>query len=78
MDAKRQITFRFKDEYGKASKKDKGVILDRMCETLGIGRNTARLCFDVPVHCQGFRCVGLVGSRWRWFGSRGGASFEFG
>ena len=32
MATKRQITLRFKDEYAKASKKDKGVILDRMCE----------------------------------------------
>lgn len=42
MATKRQITLRFKDEYEKASKKDKGVILDRMCETLKIGRSTAR------------------------------------
>lgn len=42
MATKRQITLRFKDEYAKASKKDKGVILDRMCETLKIGRSTAR------------------------------------
>ena len=32
MAAKQQITFRFKAEYEKASKKDKGVVLDRMCE----------------------------------------------
>ena len=42
MATKHQITLRFRDEYAKASKKDKGVILDRMCETLGIGRSTAR------------------------------------
>ena len=42
MATKHQITLRFRDEYAKASKKDKGVILDRMCETLGIGRNTTR------------------------------------
>lgn len=42
MATKRQITLRFKDEYAKASKKDKGVIPDRMCETLKIGRSTAR------------------------------------
>ena len=42
MAAKHQITLRFRDEYAKASKKDKGVILDRMCETLGIDRSTAR------------------------------------
>ena len=42
MATKRQITFRFRAEYEKASKKDKGVILDRMCETLDIGRSTAR------------------------------------
>ena len=32
MAAKQLITFRFKAEYEKASKKDKGVVLDRMCE----------------------------------------------
>ena len=42
MATKHQITLRFKDEYAKASKKQKGVILDRMCETLNIGRSTAR------------------------------------
>ena len=36
MATKRQITLRFKDEYAKASKKDKGVILDRMRETLNV------------------------------------------
>ena len=41
MATKHQITLRFRDEYAKASKKDKGVILDRMCETLGMGRSTA-------------------------------------
>ena len=42
MAAKRQVTLRFRDEYVRASKKQKGVILDRMCESLGIGRSTAR------------------------------------
>ena len=42
MATKRRITLRFRDEYVKASKRDKGVILDRMCATLGIGRSTAR------------------------------------
>ncbi|WP_259326930.1 transposase [Bifidobacterium pseudocatenulatum] len=42
MAAKRQVTLRFRDEYMRASKKQKGVILDRMCESLGIGRSTAR------------------------------------
>ncbi|WP_370611226.1 hypothetical protein [Bifidobacterium longum] len=42
MATKRQVTLRFRDEYVRASKKQKGVILDRMCETLGIGRSTAR------------------------------------
>ena len=37
MATKRQVTLRFRDEYVRASKKQKGVILDRMCETLGIG-----------------------------------------
>ena len=42
MTTKRQVTLRFRDEYVRASKKQKGVILDRMCETLGVGRSTAR------------------------------------
>ena len=42
MAAKRQVTLRFRDECMRASKKQKGVILDRMCESLGIGRSTAR------------------------------------
>ena len=40
MAAKQQITFRFKAEYEKASKKDKGVILDRMCETRANARRS--------------------------------------
>ena len=42
MATKHQITLRFRDEYAKASKRDKSVILDRMCETLGIDRSTAK------------------------------------
>lgn len=42
MATKRQITLRFRDEYMKASKKDKGRILDEMCSVLAIGRSTAR------------------------------------
>lgn len=37
MATKRQITLRFRDEYMKASKKDKGRILDEMCSVLAIG-----------------------------------------
>jgi len=42
MATKRQVTLRFRDEYMKASKKDKGRILDEMCSVLAIGRSTAR------------------------------------
>ncbi|MBM6700257.1 transposase, partial [Bifidobacterium pullorum subsp. saeculare] len=42
MAAKRQVTLRFRDEYVRASKKRKGVILDRMRETPGVGGGTAR------------------------------------
>ncbi|WP_243390278.1 hypothetical protein [Bifidobacterium margollesii] len=42
MATKRQVTLRFRDEYMKASKKDKGRILDEMCSVLEIGRSTAR------------------------------------
>ena len=42
METKRQVTLRFRDEYMKASKKDKGRILDEMCSVLKIGRSTVR------------------------------------
>ncbi|WP_181281259.1 hypothetical protein [Bifidobacterium callitrichos] len=42
MVTKRQVTLGFRDEYMKASKKDRGRILDEMCSVLKIGRSTAR------------------------------------
>ncbi|WP_223847599.1 hypothetical protein [Bifidobacterium callitrichos] len=42
MATKRQVALRFRDEYMKASKKDKGRILDEMCSVLKIGRSTTR------------------------------------
>ncbi|MBM6700258.1 transposase, partial [Bifidobacterium pullorum subsp. saeculare] len=42
MATKRQVTLRFRDEYVRVSKKRKGVILDRMRETPGVGGGTAR------------------------------------
>ena len=26
--------------------------------------DASQVCFDAPIHCQRFRCVGLVGSGW--------------
>ena len=42
MATKRRATMRFSDEYMKASKKDRGRILDEICSVLKIGRSTAR------------------------------------
>lgn len=42
MATKQQVTLRFRDEYMRASKKDRGRILDEMCSVLTIGRSTAR------------------------------------
>lgn len=42
MATKRQVTLRFRDGYMKASKKDRGRILDEMCSVLAIGRSAAR------------------------------------
>ena len=41
MATKHRIALRFRDEYAKASKKDRDIIPDRMCETLNIGRSSA-------------------------------------
>ena len=41
MATRRRLTNRFKDEYAKASKKEKKLILDRLVE-VGMGRSTAR------------------------------------
>ena len=41
MAIRRRLTNRFKDEYAKASKKEKKLILDRLVE-VGMGRSTAR------------------------------------
>ena len=37
MTTKQQVTLRFRDEYMRASKKDRGRILDEMCSVLTIG-----------------------------------------
>lgn len=41
MATRRRLTNRFKDEYAKAPKKEKKLILDRLVE-VGMGRSTAR------------------------------------
>lgn len=42
MAARRQVANKLRGQYRKASKGDKGKILDRMVETTGLGRSTAR------------------------------------
>ena len=48
MDTKKRLTNRFKSEYAKASKKQKGEILDRLV-AVGMGRSTARRLLTEPV-----------------------------
>ena len=51
MAAKKQLTNKFKAEYAKGTKKQKGEVLDRL-EAVGMGRSTARRVFSqVGVSC---------------------------
>lgn len=48
MAARRQVTNKLRDQYRKASKADKGKILDRVVATTGMGRSTARRMLTGP------------------------------
>ena len=48
MATKQRLTNRFKAEYAKGSKKQKGEILDRLV-AVGMGRSTARRLLDLTV-----------------------------
>lgn len=48
MAARRQVTNKLRGQYRKASKADKGKILDRVAETTGMGRSTARRMLTGP------------------------------
>lgn len=48
MATRKRLTNRFKSEYAKASKKQKGEILDRLV-AVGMGRSTARRLLKEPV-----------------------------
>ncbi|WP_420883144.1 hypothetical protein [Tomitella gaofuii] len=48
MAARRQVTNKLRNQYRKASKADKGKILDRVVETTGVGRSTARRMLRGP------------------------------
>ncbi|WP_345602959.1 integrase catalytic domain-containing protein [Tomitella cavernea] len=48
MAARRQVTNKLRNQYRKASKADKGKILDRVVETTGMGRSTARRMLRGP------------------------------
>lgn len=48
MAARRQVTNKLRDAYRKGSKADRGRILDRVVETTGMGRSTARRLLSGP------------------------------
>ncbi len=48
MAARRQVTNKLRGQYRKASKADKGEILDRVVSTTGMGRSTARRMLTGP------------------------------
>lgn len=48
MAARRQVTNKLRDACRKASKAEKGQILDRIMETTGMGRSTARRLLSGP------------------------------
>ena len=48
MAARRQVTNKLRIQYRKASKEDKGAILDRVMATTGMGRSTARRALTGP------------------------------
>ncbi len=48
MAARRQVTNKLRDAYRKGSKADRGRILDRVTETTGMGRSTARRLLSGP------------------------------
>ena len=48
MAARRQVTNKLQGQYRKASKADKGKILDRVVATTGMGRSTARRMLTGP------------------------------
>lgn len=48
MAARRQVTNKLRDAYRKGSKADKGRILDKVVETTGMGRSTARRLLSGP------------------------------
>lgn len=52
MATRRRLTNRFKDEYAKATKKEKKLILDRLVE-VGMGRSTARRLLREPARPAG-------------------------
>ncbi|HLR27860.1 MAG TPA: transposase family protein [Ruania sp.] len=49
MAARRQVTNKLRTEYRKASKSDKGAILDRVVATTGMGRSSARRMLTGPL-----------------------------
>jgi hypothetical protein len=48
MGARRQVTNKLRGQYRRASKADRGKILDRVVETTGMGRSTARRMLTGP------------------------------
>lgn len=48
MAARRQVTNKLRTRYRRATKAEKGRILDRVVDTTGMGRSTARRCCPAP------------------------------
>jgi hypothetical protein len=48
MAARRQVTNKLRDAYRRASKVERGLILDRVVDTTGVGRSTARRLLSGP------------------------------
>lgn len=53
MAARRQVTNKLRTQYRKATKADKSAILDRVVDTTGMGRSTARGMLSVA-HSAGW------------------------
>lgn len=61
MAAKKQLTNKFKAEYAKGTKKQKGEVLDRL-EAVGMGRSTARRLLTQAVAATPRECFCSIGS----------------
>ena len=77
MAARRQVANKLRGQYGKASKSDKGKILDRVVSTTGMGRSTARRMLTGPRLPDPAEQVDGRGLRARGFSDDAGALLEY-